>query len=191
MAEFRRRRFIIVSPFQKHFIISRVIMSLVLALGLWFLIFYPVQLQAIADILDAPSVSVVGIPMPSVRVLLGILIILAWVGAMAVFESHRIAGPIYRVEQALRSLLAGEDPGLVHLRRGDNFTQLVPVLNELAVRYAASNRADRLLRETLRPALDELKALCGEAGTPAPVRSRVEELQARLGEILDAEGEPS
>jgi methyl-accepting chemotaxis protein len=124
------------------------------------------------------------LPIPSARVLLGIVAIFALMTAMAVFESHRIVGPIYRFEKTLKALIAGEVPQRITLRRSDNFTHLVPVINELAARYEPAARAERLVRETLAPRLDELEALCRQDNVPEQVRRRVEELRTCARQAL-------
>ncbi len=184
MAHQRRRQFIVAVQFQSRFIAFRVILLTILALGLWILVFYPLQLQVISDILDTSrAMPESDLPIPSARVLLGIVAVFGLVGAMAVFESHRIAGPIYRFEKCLKALIAGELPQRIALRRGDNFTHLVPVINELAARYETAARAERLVRETLGPRLDELVALCGKHDTPEQVRTSVEDLRTRLRQL--------
>lgn len=185
MARPQRRQFIVAASFQFRFIVFRVILLMIVAHALWILVFYPLQLQVIADILDTsrviPDSSIL---IPSARVVLGIVVVFALMGAMAVFESHRIAGPIYRFEQTMKRLIAGELPQRIALRRGDNFKHLVPVINELAARYEAAVEAERLVRETLGPALDELATLCAEEQIPKQVRTRIEKLQAGVRRAL-------
>jgi len=183
--EHRRRQFIVAVPFQVRYIAFRVILLMILALALWILVFYPLQLQVITEILDTSRVmSDSSLLIPSPRVLGGLVAVFALMGALAVFESHRIAGPIYRVEKVMHALIAGELPQRIALRRGDNFSHLVPVLNALAARFEAAVRAERLLREILGPRLDELEALCAGDGTPEQVRTRIEELQKGLRQAL-------
>ena len=186
MAHYRRRQFIVAVPFQTRFIAFRVILLMILALGLWILVFYPLQLQVISDILDTSrAMADSDLPIPSARVLLGIVVIFGLMGAMAIFESHRIAGPIYRFEKTMKALIAGEMPQRIVLRRGDNFTHLVPVINELAARYETAASAERLVRETLGPRLDELAALCAKDNTPEQVRTRVEELRTLVRRAIE------
>ncbi len=48
-----------------------------------------------------------------------------------VILTHRIAGPIYNMEQKLDKLIQGEDVDLIMTRKGDEFKDLVEKLNEL------------------------------------------------------------
>jgi len=49
---------------------------------------------------------------------------------LAVVFSHRIVGPIYRIERALDRLLQGEDVDFIKFRRGDELQELGVKLNE-------------------------------------------------------------
>jgi len=49
---------------------------------------------------------------------------------LAVVFSHRIVGPIYRIERALDRLLQGEDVDFIKFRRGDELQELGVKINE-------------------------------------------------------------
>ena len=185
MAGYRRRQFIVVVPFQPRFIAFRIILLTILALALWILVFYPLQLEMISNMVNSPDgMTESGLPIPTAQVLLGIIAVFGLMGGMAMFESHRIAGPIYRFEKAMKALIAGEFPQRIILRKSDNFTHVVPVINELAARFEAAARAERLVRETLAPRLDELEGLCSQDVVPEQVRARVEELRTQIRQAL-------
>lgn len=185
MAGYKRRQFIVSVPFQSRFIAFRIILLTILALALWILVFYPLQLEMISDIVNGSGEATAsGLPIPNGQVLLGIAAVFALMGGMALFESHRIAGPIYRFEKTMRAMIAGEFPQQVYLRQGDNFTHVVPVINELATRFEAAAKAERLLRETLAPRLDELHELCGQDGVLEQIRAQVEELRTQVRQAI-------
>lgn len=51
--------------------------------------------------------------------------------AFSIVFSHRIAGPIYRLEQTLNSLIRGEDVKTIRIRKGDELKDLVEKTNSL------------------------------------------------------------
>jgi signal peptidase II len=55
--------------------------------------------------------------------------------------THRIAGPIYRFEQYLKSVAAGEHTGPCKIRQGDELQELCDVINE-AVAALENRRAE-------------------------------------------------
>lgn len=54
------------------------------------------------------------------------------------FVSHRIAGPIYRINSVLREMIEGRYPDKVALRRGDHFHATADLLTELSRKLSAS-----------------------------------------------------
>jgi signal transduction histidine kinase len=47
------------------------------------------------------------------------------------YYSHRLAGPIYRLEKHLRAMIDGNYGRQLHFRKNDEFTQLADVINQL------------------------------------------------------------
>jgi hypothetical protein len=58
----------------------------------------------------------------------------------AIFFSHRIAGPVYRINAVLRALIDGRDPPVVKFRDGDYFLPTATLLGELAEKMRASRQ---------------------------------------------------
>lgn len=56
----------------------------------------------------------------------------------AIFFSHRIAGPVYRLNAILQALLDDRDPPVVTFREGDFFQPTARLLGELAEKMRAS-----------------------------------------------------
>ncbi len=59
--------------------------------------------------------------------------------AFGVFVTHRIAGPLYRLEQHLAAIAAGEDPGPCRLRKFDELGQLCETMNAAVDRLRSGN----------------------------------------------------
>jgi nitrogen fixation/metabolism regulation signal transduction histidine kinase len=57
---------------------------------------------------------------------------------IAVIFSHRIAGPLYRLQRHLKAVAAGAEPGDVKFRRGDLYQELAEACNELMARMRGS-----------------------------------------------------
>jgi len=60
--------------------------------------------------------------------------------AVGVMLTHRIAGPVYRMERHLEAIARGENPGDCRIRKNDEFQELCARLNE-AVRAIEARRA--------------------------------------------------
>jgi hypothetical protein len=70
------------------------------------------------------------------RIWPAVLVVLAGVFAYTLLFSHRIVGPIYRINQVLHKMLRGEYPGSVTLRKGDHFQQTADLLERLSQQLA-------------------------------------------------------
>ncbi len=57
-----------------------------------------------------------------------------------IFTTHRVAGPIYRMESDIDRVLTGETHARVRLRRGDAFPELAEKVNELIERLDDSRK---------------------------------------------------
>ena len=66
-----------------------------------------------------------------IRFLYFVFPILFVIAAVTVIFSHRIAGPIYRIERTLDELIQGQDPARIQLRRGDELKGLAGRINTL------------------------------------------------------------
>jgi methyl-accepting chemotaxis protein len=66
--------------------------------------------------------------------LLNDLVTMALVIIVGVFSTHRIAGPVYRVESDIDKVLSGERGVRVRLRGGDAFPDLAEKVNQLIER---------------------------------------------------------
>jgi hypothetical protein len=65
------------------------------------------------------------------RLLFFILPVIFVICMIVIIFSHRIAGPIYNIEQKLGKLAKGEDIGSIKLRKGDEWNELAEAVNKL------------------------------------------------------------
>jgi hypothetical protein len=72
------------------------------------------------------------------RLLPAALLSLAGIFLYAIFFSHRIAGPLYRINAILRALIEDRDPPVVKFRDDDYFQPTAALLKELSEKMRAS-----------------------------------------------------
>jgi hypothetical protein len=70
------------------------------------------------------------------RIWPAVLFVLAGLFVYTLRFSHRIAGPIYRINQVLHNMLRGEYPGSITLRKEDHFHQTAELLERLSQQLA-------------------------------------------------------
>ena len=68
------------------------------------------------------------------------LLSLAGIFFYAIFFSHRIAGPLYRINAILRALIENRDPPVVNFRGNDYFQPTAALLKELSEKLRASRK---------------------------------------------------
>ena len=75
------------------------------------------------------------------RLLPAALFSLAGIFLYAIFFSHRIAGPLYRINAILRALIEDRDPPVVKFRDDDYFHPTAVLLEELSKKMRASRHS--------------------------------------------------
>jgi hypothetical protein len=68
-------------------------------------------------------------------ILLNNLIIMLIISILGIFYSHRIAGPVYRIDKDIEKALAGEKGIKIRLRKGDKLQELAEKVNKLIEAY--------------------------------------------------------
>ena len=71
----------------------------------------------------------------AIPILINNVIIMVILAVIGIFYSHRIAGPIYRIEQDLARILSGEKGVKIRIREKDNMKSLVAKINQLVAQY--------------------------------------------------------
>ena len=74
------------------------------------------------------------------RLLPAALLSLAGIFIYTILFSHRIAGPLYRINAILRALIEDRDPPVVKFRDDDYFQSTAALLKELSEKMRASRR---------------------------------------------------
>jgi methyl-accepting chemotaxis protein len=83
-----------------------------------------------------PPINRLELILPSI--LINNVIIMVIIAVIGIFYSHRIAGPIYRIEQDLARILGGEREVKIRVRQKDKMQSLVAKINQLIAKYEAN-----------------------------------------------------
>jgi len=140
MATYKRRKKLIQPRLQIRLILAFLGVAL-LALMLQFILFASTIATLAADLPQEGEILIERIPGYTVAVLLisiGVLLPLTFfVGILTTF---RVAGPLYRFEQHLKSIARGEDPGVCRIRNGDELQDFCRTFNAALDRIRADGR---------------------------------------------------
>ena len=165
-SETRRRRMYFYPGFQPSFVWG--LGGAVLAAGLAAL-FSMVLLLLVQGRAQVPDVFPILIGF-NIMIMLSLLLIVYWVG---LFVSHRMGGPLYRMEVAFKEMAQGRLNQPVSLRRGDQLQQEAQALNQ-----GVSGLRERL--EELREQARQLE----EAIDPQELRDRANLLGRRMDDLF-------
>lgn len=133
MEERRRKKFVDI-PFQRKLLIfiftSAMIPAVMVTICLYYLIFNLLaQQMVIPEAIAYNLIPVAKKVTIIIFIALPVTLFIIWV--MAVEMSHRIAGPLFRLDRELDKRISGEDRGIIVVRRKDELQPLVDKINQL------------------------------------------------------------
>lgn len=177
---FWRRQFY-VHPIQRKYLALSLIPLLICSVAIILLAFLPLQflVQKSPGEFDAVVASSC-LGLIGRRLWPAIFLSMLLVAGLSILATHAVAGPLLRLEQIGRRLAAGELPGAVRIREGDDLQAIAADLNAMV---GSLREAIMEVREQTAQARSALHTLQTD---PGAVGGRVEELEARLTGIESA-----
>lgn len=76
------------------------------------------------------------------RIWPAVVVMLAGIFIYTIYFSQRIAGPIFRINAAIKKILAGECPENVTLREGDYFVETASLLQDLSRKLSEEKKKE-------------------------------------------------
>jgi methyl-accepting chemotaxis protein len=131
---YKRKQYIVAAKFQLKYV--GLILALVFLTGILcaYVVYYTSMLllgDKLANVYpQGRLVSIVDTV--NSRIILSLLLITPLVVVIGIYASHKIAGPIYRIEGFLRSMASGTLSEQLTLRRNDELVSLAEGINDVA-----------------------------------------------------------
>jgi len=137
---FKRRKKLIDRRFQYRSIAIwlTVVLAGFLAFAAGLALFYWISSARGDELMSQTIASRVQIILPPL--LANDLLIMIIAIVVGIFVTHRVAGPIYRMQSDIERALSGGSHARVRLRRGDAFPELAEKVNELIERLDESRK---------------------------------------------------
>jgi len=118
--------------------------------------------------------------------LLRLLLVTPIVAFIAILLSHRVAGPLFRIERFLKSVAKGNLGMKLRLRREDELQDLAEAINEMT--NDLSNRL-QVMRKVVNMADLDIENLSNSVGSgqldAKGVKSKVQELEKKIRDLHD------
>jgi methyl-accepting chemotaxis protein len=189
--KFRRLRYFVSAKYQLKYI-GTILLFMFLAVAVSTYTVYFTGMTIFAEKLSNvyPQARVVPLlNMVNYRILLNILFLIPIVAFISMYLSHKIAGPIYRLERYLTDMAAGQLMVHVKLRKGDEFGSLAAKINNVTDSLRAAFVNQKTSMTKIVSELDEVKKLTDSKGASiAEIDSKIDKINGEikaLGRELD------
>lgn len=130
---YKRKRYLVIKEFQLKYV--GMILLLVFLTGALcsYVVYYTAMLLMGGRLADVyPQGRLVSIvSMVNTRILLSLILVSPLVAVIGIFVSHRIAGPLFRMERFLNGMAAGDFSSWLTLRKKDELIALANGINRV------------------------------------------------------------
>ena len=133
MARYRRKQYIVARKFQLKYIGLILILVFLTAILCSYVVYYTLMLlmgDKLANVYpQGRLVSIINTV--NIRLLLSLVFIAPLIVVIGIFASHKIAGPIYRIEKYLAAMAGGDFSEPITLRKNDELISLANGINRV------------------------------------------------------------
>ena len=155
---FKRKQFIVARRFQVKYAGMILLLMFITAGFCSYAIYYTTMIlfgEKLSNVYpQGQLVSIVRLV--NFRILVSMLVISPFVGFLGIYLSHKIAGPIYRIERLLGTMSTGDLSSHITLRKGDEMVSLADAVNRLTDSLGSTIKSERAHAENI---LNELYTL--------------------------------
>ena len=139
---YRRRRWVVNPAFQYRFIGIMLLVLLLLTLGALASVYFALWMTLRTYGLDRQPLAVAQMTTVALTVTLELLLLAPAVIWIGVRLTHKVAGPLVRVNAALQQMARGDFNIHLTLRKGDSLVELADAINALAanLRHEPANK---------------------------------------------------
>ncbi|MBI5641904.1 MAG: hypothetical protein HY954_00350 [Deltaproteobacteria bacterium] len=183
---FSRKKIIVKPAFQLRLALTLFLYIIIYSIILGFIIFYPLysELSATKEIEEQVRISAIVLFLHK-RIWLGLFIVAVLGGIHTIISSHRVAGPMYRFEKAVKGLIDGNYGQRIKIRKRDEFKEMETLLNGLSEALLLNRNRDAQFYDDIKNRLETISAMLDAEGAHYPedvkmlIRSIVNEVNSR------------
>lgn len=187
--KFKRKQIFISAKFQLRYVGIILLLMFITALVCSYVVYYNGMIllaEKLANVYPQGRLMAI-INTVNLRILLSIVILMPFVGYLGIFLSHKIAGPIYRIERFLGDMAKGNFSTRLTLRKGDELISIADQINVLidSLKNTIGRQSINLTRVLTE--LESLKAMIDSR--PADVSQLDKNIDRLHNEIQDLKKE--
>lgn len=158
---YKRRQYIVAPGFQLRYVGLILMLVFLTALVCCYFVYYTIMLvlgDKLANVYpQGRLVSIVN--MVNLRILLSMVVLVPIVFILGILASHKIAGPIYRIEKFLGAMSTGMLAEKLTLRKKDELVSLADGINRVSESVKASIREEKEHLEKSAALVEALRKL--------------------------------
>ncbi len=182
MAKYKRHTYIIKTGLQLRYMGILIACMLTVAMGVGWIIYHTSWNQ----IINTPDLSIDKLYLifenVNSQLVWWILAFVAIIAIISIFVSHKIAGPVYRLEESTKLIASGDLTHKVHLRQGDELGDLQDAFNTMSESLSKMVYKDREIIERLAKTGENLQKKVDEKNLN---KESLEEIAYELNSIIE------
>ena len=182
MAKYKRHTYIIKTGLQLRYMGILIACMLTVAMSVGWIIYHTSWNQ----IINTPDLSIDKLYLifenVNSQLVWWILAFVLIIAIISIFVSHKIAGPVYRLEESTKLIASGDLTHKVHLRQGDELGDLQDAFNEMSESLSKMVYKDREIIERLAKTGDRLRKKVDEEHI---TKESLEEITYELNSIIE------
>ena len=184
--KFKRTQYLISTKFQLKYVSQILLLMFLTAVLCSFVVYYTGMIvlgEKLASVYPQGRLMAI-LTMVNIRVFFSVILVSPLVAIIAILLSHRIAGPIYRIESFLTSMASGNLAYRLTLRQGDEFMNIADKINLLIDSLKSTIGDQRANLEKVIGELEGLKKVVESRPSDVSViNSNINRLEKELAEL--------
>jgi len=160
-AEYSRKRYLVAKRFQLKYVGMILAMVFLTAIMCSYLIYYNMMVtmgDMLANIYPQGRLMSI-VNTVNIRILASMLLAVPLITIIGIYASHRIAGPIDRIEQFLGSMAGGDFSQILALRKKDELIHLVTGINGVVNSMKATVKKERAAIGSISASMENIRKL--------------------------------
>jgi len=185
--KFKRRQYLVQKKFQLKYVGLILALMFLTAALCSYVVYYTTMInlgEKLASVYpQGRLVSIVN--MVNFRIMVIVLLVTPLVAIISILLSHKIAGPIFRMEEFLKGMATGDLTNRITLRKGDELISLADGINSLVESLKVSFQRQKTQMDKVLVELNSLKELADEKPlNTAKIGSGVERLDGEIRYLI-------
>lgn len=182
MNKHKRRTYIIKTGLQLRYMAILIVCMLTVAMTVGWIVYHTSWRQIVnTEDLTIDKLSIIFEQVNS-QLMWWVVCFTAIIALISIFVSHKIAGPVYRLEESMKLIASGDLTHKVHLRHGDELGDLKDAFNKMSESLSKMVYKDREIIERLAKTGENLQKKVDDKNLN---KESLEEIAYELNSIIE------